>query len=47
MINMVIKMNGFEINRIFNRMLDNTRVISIQTKIYFLTEGLAIDKNNH
>jgi len=40
-------MNAFEINKIFNRMLDNTRVISIETKIYYMSRGLIIDKNKH
>ena len=40
-------MSGLEICRIFNRMLDNTRIISIETKIYYMTNGLTIDKNKH
>ena len=40
-------MNYIEINKIFNNMLDNTRIISIETQLYFLIDGLIIDKKSH
>lgn len=41
------KMNNFEIIRVLNRMVDNTREISLDLKLYYLLEGLTIDKNMH
>lgn len=41
------KMNNFEIIRVLNRMVDNTREVSLDMKLYYLLEGLAIDKNIH
>ena len=38
-------MNYLEINKIFNKMIDNTRVIMINLKIAHLKSGLSIDKN--
>ena len=39
-------MNFLEINRIINKMVDNTRIIMIDLKIAHLKSGLSIDKNN-
>ena len=39
-------MNYLEINKIFNKMIDNTRGIMINLKIAHLKSGLSIDKNN-
>ena len=39
-------MNGFEICRIYNKMIDNVRIISIETELYYLLDGLTIDKNS-
>lgn len=41
------RMNNFEIIRIINRMLDNTRIVSIDMNLYYIMEGLGIDKNIH
>ena len=38
-------MNGFEICKIYNKMIDNVRLISIETCVYYLLDGLTIDKN--
>ena len=39
------EMNYLEINKIFNKMIDNTRGIMINLKIAHLKSGLSIDKN--
>lgn len=40
-------MNNFEVIRLLNRMLDVTRDISIGTRIHYIKQALAIDKNGH
>lgn len=34
-------MNGLEINRIFNKMIDNTRIVDVELRVV----SLIIDKN--
>lgn len=38
---MVIEMNGFEVNRILNKMMDSTKRINMQ----LMVSSLIIDKN--
>ena len=40
------RMNYLEINKIFNKMIDNTRNVVIDLEIARLKSGLLIDKNN-
>ena len=40
-------MNSFEIIRVLNRMIDNTREISISSRVHFIKKSLLIDKNMH
>ena len=40
-------MNNFEIIKVLNRMIDNTREVCIDIKLYYLLEVLTIDKNIH
>ena len=40
-------MNYLEINKVLNRMIDKTRIISIKTEVYYIFKGLPIDKNGH
>ena len=40
-------MNNFEVIRLLNIMIANTRKISIQSKIHYLNKVLAIDKKGH
>jgi len=42
---LVIKMNFLEINKIFNKMIDNTRISMIEINLNALKNGLIIDKN--
>ena len=39
-------MNFLEINKILNKMIDNTRTIMIDLEVAHLKDGLSIDKNN-
>lgn len=38
-------MNYLEINRILNKMIDNTRISMIDLKVSLLKDSLIIDKN--
>jgi len=38
-------MNFLEINKIFNKMIDNTRISMIEINLNALKNGLIIDKN--
>ena len=40
-------MNYLEISMLFNKMIDNTRLIMIELEVTHLNDGLLIDKNNH
>ncbi|MDO5393533.1 MAG: hypothetical protein Q4F33_02935 [Mycoplasmatota bacterium] len=40
-------MNNFEVVRLLGRMLDNTREISISSRIHYIKTALIIDKNSH
>ena len=40
-------MNNFEVIRIFSRMIESTKKISIESRICFINKALAIDKNSH
>ena len=40
-------MNNFEVIRLLNKMVDNTKMISINVELYFIMEGLTIDKKGH
>lgn len=40
-------MNNFEIIRIFNKMIDNTRSLKVYAKLCYVKERLIIDKNRH
>ena len=40
-------MNSLELNKILNRMIDKTKIVSIQTNLYYILESLTIDKNKH
>lgn len=40
-------MNNFEVIRLLNRMISNTRGISIGTRVHYIKRALAIDKNGH
>lgn len=40
-------MNNFEVIRILSKMLDGTREISIRSRIHYIKQALAIDKNSH
>jgi len=42
----VIIMNNFEVIRIINRMVDNTKVISINMRLSFLNDDVVIDKTD-
>ena len=42
-----IIMNSLELNKIFNRMIEKTKVVSIETNLYYILKGLTIDKNEH
>ena len=45
MIVLVIEMSNFEVMVIFNKMLDNTREIKMNTKLSYAINRLIIDKN--
>ena len=38
-------MNYLEINKIINKMIDNTKIIMVDLKVARLKSGLLIDKN--
>lgn len=40
-------MNNFEVIRLLGRMLENTKEISIGTRVHYIKQALAIDKNGH
>lgn len=40
-------MNNFEIIRVINRIVDNTREVSIGMNLYYLFDGLVFDKLEH
>ena len=40
-------MNNFEIIRLLNKMIDNTEHVKINTKLTYVLNRLAIDKNKH
>lgn len=40
-------MNNFEVIRILGRMIEGTRSISIATRVHYIKQALAIDKNGH
>ena len=40
-------MNNFEVIRLLNIMVDNTRKISIESRIHYINQALAIDKKGH
>lgn len=40
-------MNNFEVIRLLNIMLDNTRKISIESRVHYINQALAIDKKGH
>ena len=40
-------MNSLELSEIFNRMIEKTKVVSIETNLYYILKGLTIDKNEH
>ena len=40
-------MNNFEVVRVLGRMLENTRKISISSRVHFIKEALIIDKKKH
>lgn len=39
-------MNNFETVRLFNKILDNSRTISINLRVSFLNDNVVIDKIN-
>lgn len=43
---LVIVMNNFEVIRIMNRMVGNTKTISINMRLSFLNKEVVIDKTN-
>lgn len=40
-------MNNFEVIRLLNRMISNTRDISVSTRVHYIKRAIAIDKNGH
>lgn len=40
-------MNNFEIIKIFDRMISNTRFLSMEASVYYINKALSIDKNSH
>lgn len=40
-------MNNFEVIRLLNIMIGNTRKISIGSRIHYINQALAIDKKRH
>lgn len=40
-------MNSLELSKIFSRMIEKTKVVSIETNLYYILKGLTIDKNEH
>lgn len=40
-------MNNFEIIKIFDRMISNTRFLSMEVGVYYINKALSIDKNSH
>ena len=40
-------MNNFEVTRLLNIMIGNTRKISIESRVNYINQALAIDKKGH